>query len=148
MPVVPPSATGYAVRLIAAPAAPPYNADRSFTAGTGTATAEEKSHGLTIDKSKTALLVMDVQNDITHPDSPMAQAMGFAGRSRRTNMLAKLRRLMDACRAKGVLVIHVLIDLKAGMQPRMPHRGGFFQMVRRRADVCKRGTWGGDAADP
>lgn len=25
---------------------------------------------LTIDKSKTALLVMDVQNDITHPDSP------------------------------------------------------------------------------
>ncbi|MGE0810137.1 MAG: cysteine hydrolase family protein [Immundisolibacter sp.] len=101
---------------------------------------------LTIDKSKTALLVMDVQNDITHPDSPMAQALGFAGMIQKTNMLAKLRGLMDACRAKGVPVIHVLIDLEAGVQPRMPHRGGFFQLVGG-GNVCKRGTWGGDVAD-
>jgi nicotinamidase-related amidase len=101
---------------------------------------------LSIDKSNTALLVMDVQNDIPHPDSPMAQQLGFAGMIQQTGMFNKLRGLMDACRAKGVPVIHVLIDLEAGVQPRMPHRGGFFQMVGG-GNVCKRGTWGGDVAD-
>lgn len=101
---------------------------------------------LSIDKTKTALLVMDVQNDITHPDSPMAQQLGFAGMIQQTGMLNKLRGLMDACRDKGVPVIHVLIDLEAGVQPRWPHRGAFFQLVSG-GNVCKRGTWGGDAAD-
>ncbi|HEY0675745.1 MAG TPA: isochorismatase family cysteine hydrolase [Immundisolibacter sp.] len=101
---------------------------------------------LSIDKSKTALLVMDVQNDITHPDSPMARQLGFAGMIQQTGMFNKLRGLMDACRAKGVPVIHVLIDLEAGVQPRWPHRGAFFQLVSG-GNVCKRGTWGGDVAD-
>ena len=101
---------------------------------------------LSIDKSRTALLVMDVQNDITHPDSSMAQQLGFAGMIQQTGMLNKLRGLMDACRASGVPVIHVLIDLEAGVQPRMPHRGAFFQMVGG-GNVCKRGTWGGDPAE-
>lgn len=101
---------------------------------------------LSIDKTRTALLVMDVQNDITHPDSPMAQQLGFAGMIQQTGMLNKLRGLMDACRDKGVPVIHVLIDLEAGVQPRWPHRGAFFQLVSG-GNVCKRGTWGGDAAD-
>ena len=98
---------------------------------------------LAIDKSKTALLVMDVQNDITHPDSPMAQQLGFAGMIQQTGMLNKLRGLMGACRAKGVPVLHVLIDLQSGVQPRWPHRGAFCQL----GNVCKRGTSGGDVVD-
>ncbi len=101
---------------------------------------------LEIDNAKTALLVMDVQNDITSPDAPMAVQMGFAQEIQRTGMLQNLRKLMDACRDKGVLVVHVLIDLEAGKQPRWPHRGQFFQMVSG-GNVCKRGTPGGAVND-
>ncbi|WP_372718872.1 cysteine hydrolase family protein [Immundisolibacter sp.] len=101
---------------------------------------------ISIDKSKTALLVMDVQNDITHIDSPMARQLGFAQMIQQTGMLNNLRRLMDACRANGVPVVHVLIDLEGGVQPRWPHRGGFFELVSG-GKVCKRGTWGGEAAE-
>ena len=101
---------------------------------------------LEIDNAKTALLVMDVQNDITSPDAPMAVQMGFAQEIQRTGMLQNLRKLMDACRENGVLVVHVLIDLEAGKQPRWPHRGQFFQMVSG-GNVCKRGTPGGAVND-
>ncbi|MBV1876580.1 MAG: cysteine hydrolase [Pseudomonadales bacterium] len=82
----------------------------------------------------TALLVMDVQNDIVR---------GFSAEVERTGMLTQLRKLMDHCRDKNLLVIHVLIDLQAGTQPRMPTRGQFFSMVAGGA-ICKRGTPGGE----
>ncbi|MEL0082196.1 MAG: isochorismatase family cysteine hydrolase [Gammaproteobacteria bacterium] len=98
---------------------------------------------IAVDKGTTALLVMDVQNDITRMDSEMATQMGFAQEIERTDMLTKLRALMDRCRDTGLLVIHVLIDLEAGTQPRMPNRGVFYEMVGG-GNVCKRGTPGGD----
>ena len=98
---------------------------------------------ISIDKATTAILVMDVQNDITRMDSEMAVQMGFAQEIERTGMLSNLRGLMDHCRDTGLLVIHVLIDLEAGDQPRMPNRGPFYSMVAGGA-VCKRGTPGGD----
>lgn len=101
---------------------------------------------LTIDKSRTALLIMDVQNDITHPDAPMARAMGFAQEIQRTGLFDNLARLLAAARETGTLVVHVLIDLEAGTQPRWPHRGPFFQLVKG-GPVCARGTWGGAPAD-
>ena len=96
-----------------------------------------------VDKDTTALLVMDVQNDITLIDSPLAQQMGFAQEIERTGMLTKLRGLMDHCRDTGLLLIHVLIDLDGGDQPRMPNRGGFYEAISGGA-VCKRGTHGGE----
>lgn len=99
-----------------------------------------------IDKGKTALLIMDVQNDITHPDAPMANAMGFAQEIQRTGLFDRLGRLLGAARESGLFVVHVLIDLKAGTQPRWPQRGPFFAMVQG-GPVCARGTWGGAPAD-
>ncbi len=101
---------------------------------------------ITVDKGTTALLVMDVQNDITRIDSPLAQQMGFAQEIERTGMLEKLRSLMDHCRETGLLVVHVLIDLEGGVQPRMPNRGAFYDMVLG-GKVCKRGTPGGAVND-
>jgi len=98
---------------------------------------------IAVDKGTTALLIMDVQNDITRLDSEMAQQMGFAQEIERTGMLSNLRALMDHCRETGLLLIHVLIDLEAGTQPRMPNRGPFYAMVGG-GNVCKRGTPGGD----
>lgn len=99
---------------------------------------------IVVDKNTTALLVMDVQNDITRMDSPMAQQMGFSQEIERTGMLSKLRGLMDHCRETGLLLIHVLIDLEGGTQPRFPARGPFYAMVGG-GNVCKRGTPGGEA---
>ena len=96
-----------------------------------------------VEKATTALLVMDVQNDITSLDSPMAGQLGFAAQIERTGMFENLRALMDACRAQGLLVVHVLIDMDGGDQPRLPQRGSFFQMVAG-GNVCKRGTPGGE----
>ncbi len=97
-----------------------------------------------VDKNSTALLVMDVQNDITRMDSPIAVQMGFAQEIERSGMLTKLRGLIDHCRDTGLKVIHVFIDLEAGTQPRMPNRGQFYSIVSG-GDVCKRGTPGGDS---
>ena len=95
-----------------------------------------------IDNATTALLVMDVQNDITRSDSPIATQMGFAQEIERTGMLKNLRALMDTCRENNLLVVHVLIDIEAGTQPRMPTRGAFFKMTSG-GNVCARGTPGG-----
>lgn len=101
---------------------------------------------ITIDNATTALLVMDVQNDITRPDSPIATQMGFAQEIERTGMLQKLSALLDACRKNNLLVVHVLIDMTAGTQPRFPTRGAFFQMTSG-GQVCARGTPGGAVND-
>ncbi|GAB4350794.1 MAG: hypothetical protein Kow0073_05500 [Immundisolibacter sp.] len=39
------------------------------------------------------------------------------------------------------------IDLEAGVEPRWPHCGAFFQRVSD-GKVYTRGTWGGNAAEP
>lgn len=101
---------------------------------------------LTIDRAQTALLIMDVQNDITHPDAPLARQMGFAQEIQRTGLLDKLARLLGGCREAGVRVVHVLIDLEGGTQRHWPHRGPFFQLVKG-GPVCARNTWGGAPAD-
>ena len=67
---------------------------------------------LQIDKDKTALLIMDVQRDICHPDSPMANQLGFAQQIQQSGMLDNLSRLLDKARQTGLLVVHVLIDLE------------------------------------
>lgn len=46
---------------------------------------------LTKDPSGTASLILGVQNDITHSDSPVAQALGVAGMIPKTSRLAKPR---------------------------------------------------------
>ena len=101
---------------------------------------------LQIDRDKTALLIMDVQRDICDPASEMANQLGFAQQIQQSGMLGNLSRLLDKARETKLLVVHVLIDLEAGTQPRWPHRGQFFKLVEG-GNVCKRGTPGGEPMD-
>ena len=51
-----------------------------------------------IDVKKTALLSMDFQNDIIHPDAPLAQAAGFAKMVQETGILPRSAKVLDAAR--------------------------------------------------
>lgn len=98
---------------------------------------------ITVDAGKTALLSMDFQNDIVHPDGPMAQAAGFAAMVEKTGILPRSAKVLDAARAAGVKVIHVTVDMsQATGAP--PHRGAFFKMLGAGGPVLVPGTWGAE----
>jgi nicotinamidase-related amidase len=94
-----------------------------------------------IDVKKTALLSMDFQNDIIHPDAPLAQAAGFARMVQETGILPRSARVLDAARKAGMKVIHVVVEFGPNAAP-MPKRGAFFRMLGAGGPTLVPGTWG------
>ena len=102
---------------------------------------------ITLNKEKTALLVMDLQNHIIHKDSPLAQHAGFAEMVEKTGLLPKIRKVMDAARTSGMLVVTVRMDFSAGEFRRYPERGDFCRAIKNEHDggrVLRPGIWGYD----
>lgn len=100
---------------------------------------------ITIDKDKTALLVMDLQNHVIHKDSPLAQHAGFAEMVEKKNLLPRIRKVMDAARAVDLLVVTVRNDMTAGEFPRYPERGDFCRAIKAEHEegkVFRPGVWG------
>jgi biuret amidohydrolase len=98
-----------------------------------------------IDKTKTALLVMDIQRHMVDEQSPVAQHTGFGVMVKKTGLLPRVRKVMDAARAAGMLVITVRVDFSAGHFPRYPARGDFCKVIageNQRTDVLRPGEWG------
>ncbi|HAC33849.1 MAG TPA: hydrolase [Gammaproteobacteria bacterium] len=96
-----------------------------------------------IDVSKTALLSMDFQNDIIHPDAALAQAAGFANMVEKTGILDKSAALLDKARAAGMKVIHIVVEFDENSPP-MPSRGAFFKMLGSGGPTLQPGTWGAE----
>jgi nicotinamidase-related amidase len=102
---------------------------------------------ITLNKEKTALLIMDLQNHIIHKDSPLAQHAGFAEMVEKAGLLPKIRKVMDAARTSGVLVVTVRMDFSAGEFGRYPERGDFCRAIKNEHDggkVLRPGIWGYD----
>lgn len=100
---------------------------------------------ITLIKEKTALLVMDLQNHIIHKDSPLAQHAGFAEMVEKTGLLPKIRKVMDAARVSGMLVVTVRMDFSSGEFHRYPERGDFCRAIKGEHDggeVLRPGVWG------
>lgn len=100
---------------------------------------------ITINKEKTALLVMDLQNHIIHKDSPLAQHAGFAEMVNKTNLLPRIRKVMDAARAANMLVVTVRMDFSAGNFLRYPERGDFCKSIKGEYEsnkILRPGDWG------
>lgn len=72
---------------------------------------------LSLDPKTTALLVMDYQTTIVAM-APDAE-----------NLLARTKKLLDAARAKGVTVIHVVVQFREGY-PEVSHRNQAFGMLK------------------
>ena len=94
---------------------------------------------LTIATARTALLVMDFENDIVHEDGAFKD-FGFAAMVKQNDVLTKTARLLEASRRSGVKVIYVSVKFRAGY-PERPANGGLFGgLVEAKALV--EGTWG------
>ena len=103
--------------------------------------------GFAVDKKHTALLVLDLQKYIMHPDSPLAAHVPFAAMVEKTGLLGKVNRVLSATRTAGMEVVFIRVDHSRGEFPRYPQRGDFCRMLAQEAasgKVMRPGDWGYD----
>jgi nicotinamidase-related amidase len=96
-----------------------------------------------LDLSKTALLLVDLQNDNVHPDGAFA-SFGAADHAAEQDLVRHVRQLLEWARNESVPVIHNRIVSYAGGE-----FGGtnapIFRMIG--PESLKLGTWGADALE-
>jgi gluconolactonase len=97
-----------------------------------------------IDASSAAVVIQDLQNDVIIEGGAFADS-GAPAHATSQNVVANVARLADACRAKGVPVIHVWYIVEQGA-PGLKQNAPLFEGVRD-ANALVRGTWGAAAAD-
>ncbi|MCZ6891108.1 MAG: cysteine hydrolase [Chloroflexi bacterium] len=96
---------------------------------------------LGIDKGHTALLAMDLQNDIVHENGAFKD-FGFPAMVKQNDVLAKSARLLDAARRSGVKVIYVSVKFRPGY-PERPANGGLWGALIQ-SNALTEGTWGAE----
>ena len=94
---------------------------------------------LHIDPRRTALIVQDIQNDVMIEGGAFAST-GSPLHAKEQNVVANLIRLADACRRKGVMIIHVWFVGEPG-HPALSQHAPLFQGLKS-ANALVRGTWG------
>lgn len=99
---------------------------------------------LEIDKRHTALLVMDFENDIVHPEGAFKD-FGFAQMVADNGVLDKTAQLLVAARGAGITVIYVSVKFRPGY-PERPANAGLWQGLHA-ANALVEGTWGAQIHD-
>ena len=99
---------------------------------------------LEIDKRHTALLAMDFENDIVHPEGAFKD-FGFAQMVADNGVLDKTAQLLAAARGAGITVIYASVKFRAGY-PERPANGGLFQGLHG-TNALIEGTWGSQIHD-
>jgi gluconolactonase len=94
---------------------------------------------LRLDPSRCALIIQDMQNDVVMDGGAFA-ASGSPAHCREQNAIDNVRRLAEACRARGVMVIHVWFIVEPGAPGVTVNAPLFKGLVEGNAMV--RGTWG------
>jgi len=62
-----------------------------------------------MDKNKTALLLLDLENDILDEEGKLA-AFGIAAHAKQNKVIANTKKLLEKARAEGVKVIYVKVE--------------------------------------
>ena len=99
---------------------------------------------LSLDAGRSALVIQDMQNDVIIEGGAFADS-GAPAHATAQAVVANVAALADACRDKGVPVIHVWYVVEqgaAGLKLNAP----LFQGVKE-ADALVRGTWGAAPVD-
>ena len=99
---------------------------------------------LELDRQHTALLAMDFENDIVHPEGAFKD-FGFAQMVADNNVLDKTAQLLVAARGAGITVIHVSVKFRPGY-PERPANAGLWQGLHG-ATALVEGTWGATIHD-
>ena len=93
--------------------------------------------------AKTALVVMDLQNDVVNPNSEIAQKLGFAKAVEESRVLDNIKRLLDAFRGAKLPVVHVVVDFSESKAFQKPHRGQFIKAIESFGSILEKDSWGG-----
>src|SRR5262245_52279406 len=92
-----------------------------------------------LDPSRCALIIQDMQNDVVMEGGAFASS-GSPAHCKEQNAIANAMRLADACRRRGVVVIHVWFIVEPGAPGITLNAPLFEGLVEAKAMV--RGTWG------
>jgi gluconolactonase len=98
----------------------------------------------TLDAKRTALIIQDMQNDVIIEGGAFAES-GSPGHATEQNVVANSAKLADACRAKGMPVIHVHYIVEEGA-PGLKLNAPLFQGLKE-AGAMVRGSWGAAPAE-
>jgi gluconolactonase len=96
---------------------------------------------LELDKGSTALLVMDLENDLIHEEGAFKD-FGFAQMVKDNDVLGKTNSLLAAARRAQMKVIYVSVKFRPG-HPEVSRNTGLFQAVVD-ANALVEGTWGAE----
>ena len=131
----------YAVKTNVGPRIEPFMR-AAVRAGVAAAAAPERASPtghLAIDPSRCALIIQDMQNDVMMEGGAFASS-GSPQHAREQNVVENIRRLAEACRSRGVMIIHVWFVVEPGAPGLTLNAPLFEGVVDQKAMV--RGTWG------
>ncbi|BBO78576.1 isochorismatase [Desulfosarcina widdelii] len=104
----------------------------------------KESAPLDLDTKNAALLILHYQNDIVHPKGKIASS--YAQRISDAGNVTHTKAVLNACRQKGVPVIHVRFALRPGA-PEVSQKPGPLFSAFTKAGVLVDGTWGAEIID-
>jgi gluconolactonase len=99
---------------------------------------------LALDPARAALIIQDMQNDVIIEGGAFADS-GSPGHAKEQDVVANVAGLADACRAKGIPVIHVWYVVEEGA-PGLKLNAPLFGGVKETGALV-RGTWGAAPAE-
>lgn len=99
---------------------------------------------LEIDRRHAALLAMDFENDIVHPEGAFKD-FGFAQMVADNDVLEKTAQLLAVARGAGLMVIYVSVKFRPGY-PERPANAGLWEGLHG-ANALVEGTWGAQIHD-
>jgi gluconolactonase len=123
-----------------APGSATSSATTGGAAGTSTAPAPRLTDGeMRLDPRRCAMIIQDLQNDVIMDGGAFAES-GAPVHARQQRVVDNVRRLAEAARARGVVVIHVWFIVEPGAPGVTLNAPLFEGLVDSRAMV--RGSWG------
>ena len=91
-----------------------------------------------VEPARTALLVIDVQNDYCRPDGALGKKGAETGAA--LAMLPRLETFLDAARARGVRPVFI----RTVHEPETDSAVWTYRLGGAKADLCRSGTWGAE----
>jgi len=129
----------YAIPTKVGPRHEPYMSARGAAASSAAAAPRLTAGDLRLDPQRCAMIIQDLQNDVIMDGGAFADS-GAPAHARAQRVVDNVRRLADAARARGVVVIHVWFIVEPGAPGVTLNAPLFEGLVDTKAMV--RGGWG------
>ncbi len=95
-----------------------------------------------INKNKTALLIMDYQNDLVHEKGKIA-SFGIAKHAKEQNSIENIKKLLDKARSSRIKVIFIKVEYEEGY-PELTNAKAPKYVITPEYNAVIKGTWGAE----